>query len=126
MSAATALIAHASADGSNLSAALITDWATRVVGLWERSRGLPSVDVADVTEFSDACRVRDQLNNRLARVHPDDSGCGEQSLDTLRDADAFFLQFTVEASSADALSRHQHYAHRAEWWWRRQTRLQAA
>jgi hypothetical protein len=110
----------------NLSAELITDWATRVMGLWVNSRARCSTPAETTDEFGDACRVRDQLNNRLERVHPDDTECGAQFLDTLRNADAFFLQFTVESSTADALSRHDHYAHRGEWWWRRQTRPQAA
>lgn len=118
--------APASSVTPNVSAALITDWANRVIGLWETSRTESVPEAAGIDDFAQACRVRDQLNNRLARIHADDTQCAEQSLDTLRDADAFFLQFTVESSSAEALSRHDHYAHRGEWWWRRQTRLQAA
>jgi hypothetical protein len=113
-------------DSSGLSAAMISDWARRVVALWQQTKSLRAAELAGLDDFGDACRVRDQLNNRLARIHPDVSDCAEQSLEILREADAFFLQFTVESSSADALSRHQHYAHRAEWWWRRQARVQAA
>jgi hypothetical protein len=113
-------------DSANLSTALITEWATRVMDLWEQSRAWRLVEDCGAEDLGDACRVRDQLNNRLARIHPDDSGCTERSLETLRDADAFFLQFTVESSTAEALSRHDHYAHRAEWWWLRHPRAQAA
>jgi hypothetical protein len=120
------MTALAAAAVPNVSADLITDWANRVIGLWKNSRAESASDTAVSDEFAEACRVRDQLNNRLARVHADDTPCAEQSLDTLRDADAFFLQFTIESSTAEALSRHNHYSRRGEWWWRRQTRLQAA
>jgi hypothetical protein len=126
MMPASATIQIDTMDARSTSGALIVDWATRVIGLWERSRIVHSADVSDREDFGAACRVRDQLNNRLGRVHPDDSQCGERSLDTLRDADAFFLQFTIESSTAEALSGHNHYAHRSEWWWRRSPRVQAA
>jgi hypothetical protein len=113
-------------DSPNQSATLITDWAMRVMDLWEQSRARQLVKVCGADDLGDACRVRDELNNRLGRLHPDDSGCPERSLETLRDADALFLRFTVESRTADALSSHDHYAHRSEWWWTRSPRLLAA
>ena len=113
-------------DGSNLSAELVTDWANRVMDLWDESRSESQTDAFEADSFAAACRVRDQLGNRLARLHADDSVCPEQALATLRDADAFFLQFTIESSTADTLSRNNHYAQRSQWWWRRHLRLQAA
>jgi hypothetical protein len=113
-------------DAANPSAGLITDWATRVLELWEQSRARQLVKVCGANDLGDACRVRDELNNWLGRLHADDAGCPPRSLETLRDADALFLGITVESSTADALTSHDHYAHRAEWWWTRSPRLQAA
>jgi hypothetical protein len=126
MNAEMSTSARRLSDSSGLSAAMISDWARRVVGLWQQTESSRAAELAGVDDFGDACRVRDELNNRLARIHPDDSECAEQALEILREADAFFLQFTIESSSAEALSRHQHYAHRGEWWWRRENRRQAA
>jgi hypothetical protein len=100
----------------SVCAGLIGDWAERVIGLWEESR-VPMHTVA-LEGLSEACRVRDQLNNRLTRPHP---GAEETpgTLRVLRSADALFKQFTVQSTSAAALSHHDHYARRSEWWWGR-------
>jgi hypothetical protein len=110
----------------NISAGLISDWSDRVMDLWEQSREARPVEPRDGDDLGDACRIRDELNNRLALTHPEGSVCAEKALEALRSADALFLQFTVESSTAESLSQHNHYAHRGEWWWRRHPRLNAA
>jgi hypothetical protein len=110
----------------NASIILISDWASRVMGLWEQSRRPQAAEPGATAELGSACLVRDALNNRLERSHEDSAPCPEQSLRTLRDADALFKQFTVESTTAGALSAHNHYAHRSEWWWRRLPRQRVA
>ena len=112
--------------GAQVSSELVTDWASRVSALWVESRARRPDDTRAAGDLARACLVRDELNNRLTQPYPDEFTCAEESLQTLRDADAFFLQFTVESTTAESLSRHNHYARRSEWWWRRQPRLLAA
>jgi hypothetical protein len=113
-------------EAPTVSAALIGDWASRVMDLWVESRE-PDLDRDEtIDELGDACRVRDELNNRLERVHEDSAPCAERSLETLRHADALFRNFTVESTTAQMLSSHNHYAHRGEWWWRRLPRQRTA
>lgn len=104
------------------SAGLIGDWAGQVMDLWQESR-IPGAAIG-IGELGAACRVRDQLNNRLCRPHP---GADETpgSMEMLRSADDLFRQFTVESRSAANLSSHNHYAHQGEWWWRRLPRLRS-
>jgi hypothetical protein len=110
----------------NISAGLISDWSNRVMDLWEQSRDSRPEGPRDRDELGDACRIRDELNNRLGLAHPEGTGCAEKALEALHSADALFLQFTVESNTAESLSRHNHYARRSEWWWRRHPRLRAA
>jgi hypothetical protein len=110
----------------NASSVLIADWATRVMDLWEDSRE-PQPSVPEATpELGAACRVRDDLNNRLGRTHEDSAPCGERTMQVLHDADALFRLFTTESSTAQSLSSHNHYARRSEWWWRRLPRQRFA
>lgn len=109
----------------NVSAALIGDWASRVMDLWEESRdescasqtAAKRIDANQ--ELGDACRVRDELNNQLERTHQDEGECAERALEILRSADDLFRQFTIQATTAASLSSHNHYARRGEWWWSR-------
>jgi hypothetical protein len=110
----------------NASALLITDWAYRVMDLWEESRAPQPLGADATQELSDACRVRDDLNNRLERSYEDSEPCAERSLQTLRNADALFRQFTVESNTAQTLSSHNHYARRGQWWWSRLPRQRFA
>jgi hypothetical protein len=111
---------------ANISAGLISDWSNRVMGLWEQSRDSRPEGPRVRDELGDACRIRDELNNRLALTHPEGTLCAEKALEALSSADALFLQFTVESSTAESLSQHNHYARRSQWWWRRHPRLWAA
>lgn len=98
------------------SISLINDWAAQVLSLWEESR-TPGLNVS-LGELGAACRVRDQLNNRLHRPHPGPSETAV-SLQKLRSADDLFKKFTSESRTAANLSCHNHYPHQSEWWWRR-------
>jgi hypothetical protein len=94
--------------------------------LWDESRQPLSSPAEPTGNLEDACLVRDALNNRLERTHPDSTVCAERSLQVLRSADALFLRFTTESTTAETLSWHNHYAHRSEWWWRRLPRQRLA
>jgi hypothetical protein len=119
-------IAYRTTDAPGVSASLIGDWAARVMDLWVESRE-PARDATEASEeLGDACRVRDELNNRLERAYEDSAPCAERALQTLRNADALFMQFTVESTTAQSLSSHNHYAHRGEWWWRRLPRQRSS
>jgi hypothetical protein len=102
---------------SGISEALINDWASRVMDMWEESRSLH--DTEPNGELAEACRIRDSLNNRLERAYACPTDCVQRSLRLLKAADDLFRNFTVEATTASALSVHNHYSRRGEWWWRR-------
>jgi hypothetical protein len=110
----------------NVSAILIADWASRVMDLWETSREPRPAAPEATLELGDACRIRDDLNNRLGRSHEDSAPCGERTMQVLHDADELFRRFTIESSSAQSLSSHNHYPRRSEWWWRRLPRQRFA
>jgi hypothetical protein len=115
------------ADLPNDSAELIGDWAERVMSLWELSRQPANTAVREASsELGDACLVRDALNNQLGLLHEKSLACPARSMQTLRDADTLFRQFTVESTTAQTLSAHDHYAHRDQWWWGRLPRPRAA
>jgi hypothetical protein len=109
---------------SGVSEALINDWASRVMDMWEESRGVHDAELNG--DLAEACRIRDSLNNRLERSYACSTDCVQRSLRLLKAADDLFRNFTVEATTASALSVHNHYPHRGEWWWRRLLREQSA
>jgi hypothetical protein len=111
---------------TNDSAALIDEWADLVMNLWDESRELDAVDAQPSQHLHDACLVRDQLHNRLHVTHPESGACAELSLQLLSSADRLFRQFTAESTSAGDLSAHNHYPHRAAWWWGRLPRTHDA
>jgi len=115
------------ADVPNASARLIGDWAERVMSLWEESRRSAGTAGSEASsELGDACLVRDALNNELGLLHEKSVPCPARSMQTLRDADTLFRQFTVESIAPQTLSAHDHYAHRDQWWWGRLPRSRAA
>jgi hypothetical protein len=107
----------------NVSAALIGDWAERVMDLWEATREPALAETQPTQELEDACLVRDQLQNRLDVTYPESTACPPRSLQVLRSADSLFRQITTESASAADLCAHNHYPLRSEWWWGRLPRL---
>ena len=103
----------------NVSAALIGDWAERVMDLSEETRASVASETPTSQELEEACLVRDQVQNRLELPHPGSESCTERSLETLRTADVLFRQLTSESTTAAELSAHNHYPRRGEWWWKR-------
>jgi hypothetical protein len=103
----------------NVSAALIGDWAERVMNRYEETKGPGTAERLPNNALEDACLIRDQLQNRLEVAHPEATTCAARSLQILRSADALFRQFTRESTTATDLSAHNHYALRSEWWWGR-------
>jgi hypothetical protein len=110
----------------NGSAALIGDWAERVMSLYEDTKAVAVVEHRPSVELEDACLVRDKLQNQLEITHSESPSCAARSLQVLRSADALFRQFTTESTSAADLSAHNHYPLRGEWWWGRLPRARKA
>lgn len=111
------------ASAPNVSAALIGDWAERVMDLWEETREPAAAETQPTQNLEDACLIRDQLQNRLDVTHPGATACPERSLRVLRSADNLFREFTTQSTSAADLSAHNRYPLRGEWWWGRLPRL---
>jgi hypothetical protein len=108
-----------------VSAALIGDWAERVMDLYEETKIVPAEENQPTAQLEDACLVRDQLQNQLEVTHAESTTCAARSLQILDSADALFRQFTTESTSAADLTAHNHYPLRGEWWWRRLPRVHA-
>jgi hypothetical protein len=99
---------------------LVGDWVGRVMTLWEQCRE-PDQTVASwqISDLTESCLVRDQINNRLRSRAPELASSARFATALLTSADKLFAQFTHDAQTSDALAMHNHYAHQSEWWWKR-------